>query len=143
MMLEPNATLILEVFTEELPPKSLPKLSDAFANAIFNSLKKAQLLSTDSKPISFASPRGLAVQINGVLNQAADYAVREKILPTSIAFDSAGKPTAPLLKKLASLGSADIDLNTLERSGEGKNETLFLNLQATGAQLTPTLQLAL
>ncbi len=143
MMLEPNATLILEVFTEELPPKSLPKLSDAFTNAIFNSLKKAQLLSADSKPISFASPRRLAVQINGVLNQAADYAVREKILPTSIAFDSAGKPTAPLLKKLAALGSADIDLNTLERSGEGKNETLFLNLQATGAQLTPTLQLAL
>ena len=35
MMLEPNATLILEVFTEELPPKSLPKLSDAFANAIW------------------------------------------------------------------------------------------------------------
>ncbi len=138
-----NATLTLEVFTEELPPKSLRKLGESFSAAIFTSLQQAQLLSPHSKALSFASPRRLAVQIDGVLNQAPNYPVREKLLPVSIAFDAAGKPSAPLLKKLAALNCAEIDLNTLERSGDGKNEAIYLNLIATGAQLTVTLQIAL
>ncbi len=138
-----NATFILEVFTEELPPKSLRKLGESFGAAIFTSLQQAQLLSPHSKALCFASPRRLAVQIDGVLNQAPNYPVREKLLPVSIAYDAAGKPSAPLLKKLAALGCAEIDLNTLERSGDGKNEALYLNLIASGAQLTATLQIAL
>jgi glycyl-tRNA synthetase beta chain len=69
--------------------------------------------------------------------------VREKLLPTSIAFDADGKPTAPLQKKLASLGYADIDLSTLEKAGEGKNEALYLNVIAKGAALEQTAQQAL
>jgi glycyl-tRNA synthetase beta chain len=64
-------------------------------------------------------------------------------LPTSIAFDAQGKATPPLLKKLASLGYADIDLGTLEKAGEGKNEALYLNVIAKGASLEQTAQTAL
>ena len=65
------------------------------------------------------------------------------MLPTSIAFDAEGKPTAPLQKKLAALGYADIDLSSLEKAGEGKNEALYLNVIATGAALEQTAQEAL
>ena len=137
------ATLLIEVFTEELPPKSLRRLGDAFSESIFTALKSAGLASESSKATGFATPRRLAVQITDVLNQASDYPVREKLLPTSIAFDADGKATAPLLKKLGALGYADINLTTLEKAGEGKNEALYLNVIAKGAALEQTAQTAL
>ena len=141
--LSQSDNLLIEVFTEELPPKSLRRLGDAFSEGIFSALKAAGLLSENSVATSFATPRRLAVQITSVLSQAPDYPVREKLLPTSIAFDAEGKPTAPLQKKLASLGYADIDLSTLEKAGEGKNEALYLNVIAKGAALEQTAQQAL
>ena len=137
------ATLLIEVFTEELPPKSLRRLGDAFSEGIFAALKSAGLTSESSKVIGFATPRRLAVQITHILAQAPDYPVREKLLPTSIAFDADGKATAPLLKKLGALGYGDVDLATLEKAGEGKNEALYLNVIAKGAALEQTAQTAL
>ncbi len=141
--LSQSDNLLIEVFTEELPPKSLRRLGDAFSEGIFSTLKAAGLLSENSVAASFATPRRLAVQVTNVLSQAPDYPVREKLLPTSIAFDADGKPTAPLQKKLASLGYADIDFSTLEKAGEGKNEALYLNVIAKGAALEQTAQQAL
>ena len=138
-----SASFLIEVFTEELPPKSLRRLGDAFSEGIYSSLKSARLTTDSSKVTGFATPRRLAVFITDVLNQAPDYPVREKLLPTSIAFDTDGKATPPLLKKLGSLGYADIDLATLEKSGDGKNETLYLNVVAKGAALEQTAQIAL
>ena len=138
-----SADLLIELFTEELPPKSLRRLGDAFSDGIFNTLKAACLLSDDSKAIGYATPRRLAVYVNDVMGQAPDYPVREKLLPTSIAFDAEGKATAPLLKKLAALGYTDLDISTLEKSGEGKNEALYLNVIAKGAALEQTAQMAL
>jgi len=136
-------TLLIEVFTEELPPKSLRRLGDTFSEGIFATLTSAGLISKSSKVAGFATPRRLAVQVTDVLDQAPDFPVREKLLPTSIAFDAEGKATAPLLKKLSALGYADIDLATLERAGEGKNEALYLNVIAKGAVLEQTVQTAL
>jgi glycyl-tRNA synthetase beta chain len=137
------ATLLIEVFTEELPPKSLRRLGDAFSEGIFSILKTAGLANEASTVTSFATPRRLAVQISNVLDQAPDYPVREKLLPTSIAFDAQGKATPPLLKKLGALGYGDIDIATLEKAGEGKNEALYLNVIANGAALEHTAQTAL
>ena len=119
-----SANLLIEVFTEELPPKSLRRLGEAFSDGIFAHLKSANLTTDDSTVTSFATPRRLAVQISHVLNQAEDHPIREKLLPTSIAYDAEGKATPPLFKKLAALGYTDIDLAALEKSGEGKNEAL-------------------
>jgi len=138
-----SATLLIEVLTEELPPKSLRRLGDAFSEGIFAALKTAGLVSESSTVTSFATPRRLAVQVSNVLNHAPDHPVREKLLPTSIAFDAFGKATPPLLKKLGALGYAAIDITTLEKSGEGKNEALYLNVIAKGAALEQTAQIAL
>ena len=141
--LSQSANLLIEVFTEELPPKSLRRLGDAFSEGIFTALKSAGLTSASSQVTGFATPRRLAVLITDVLAQAPDYPVREKLLPTSIAFDTDGKATAPLLKKLGALGYADIDLSSLEKAGEGKNEALYLNVVAKGAALEQTAQVVL
>ena len=138
-----SATLLIEVFTEELPPKSLRRLGDAFSDGIFAAIKSAGLASDSSKVTGYATPRRLAIQVTDVLDQAPDFPVREKLLPTSIAFDAEGKATPPLLKKLGALGYADVDLATLEKSGEGKNEALYLNVIAKGAVLEQTAQIAL
>ena len=138
-----SATLLIEVFTEELPPKSLRRLGDTFSENIFSALKSAGLVSDSSTVTSFATPRRLAVQVSHVLNHAPDHPVREKLLPTSIAFDAAGKATPPLLKKLGALGYGEIDIASLEKSGEGKNEALYLNVIAKGAALDKTAQTAL
>ena len=52
-----SADLLIEVFTEELPPKSLRRLGEAFSDGIATSLKTAGLLSSSSKINSFATPR--------------------------------------------------------------------------------------
>ena len=138
--LSQSANLLIEIFTEELPPKSLRRLGEAFSQGTFNGLKGVGLTSPSSLVTGFATPRRLAVFISDVLSQAPDYPVREKLLPTSIAFDANGKATAPLLKKLNSLGYPEVDISSLEKAGEGKNEALYLNVVAKGAAIEPSVQ---
>ena len=66
-----EATLLIELLTEELPPKSLKALSEAFRDSISKSLAKDGFL-TKSAIQSFATPRRLAVLIPNVLRQAPD-----------------------------------------------------------------------
>jgi glycyl-tRNA synthetase beta chain len=134
--------LLVELFTEELPPKTLKRLGDSFAQSVFQSLNQVHLIGANAKLQSFASPRRLALLIEDVVLQAPDHPVREKLLPTSIAFDERGQASAPLQKKLAALGYANTPISQLEKSGEGKNEALYLNVTAKGADLQNSLQLA-
>ena len=137
-----SAALLVELFTEELPPKTLKRLGDSFAQSVFQSLNQVHLIGANAKLQSFASPRRLALLIEDVLPQAPDHPVREKLLPTSIAFDERGQASAPLQKKLAALGYANTPISQLEKSGEGKNEALYLNVSAKGANLQSSLQVA-
>jgi glycyl-tRNA synthetase beta chain len=137
-----SAALLVELFTEELPPRTLKRLGDSFAQSIFQSLNQVHLIGANAKLQSFASPRRLALLIQDVLPQAPDHPVREKLLPTSIAFDERGQASAPLQKKLAALGYANTPISQLEKSGEGKNEALYLNVSAKGADLQSSLQVA-
>jgi glycyl-tRNA synthetase beta chain len=138
-----TAPLLVELFTEELPPKSLKKLSESFSKSIVEKLVAQGLASNDVVLSSFATPRRLAVHLSSVLSVAADKAVREKLLPVSIALDATGQATPPLLKKLASLGHENYPLDKLERSGEGKNEAFYLNATQAGTHLAAGLQEAL
>ena len=97
-------TLLIEIFTEELPPKALTKLGDAFATGIFNGLKARDFLDDGALATAFTTPRRLAVAISNVRATSLDKTMREKVLPVSVALDAEGKATAPLVKKLAALG---------------------------------------
>ena len=95
-----GATLLVELLTEELPPKALPKLGQAFADGIAAGLRSRGLAAADGAFRWFATPRRLAVTLAGVLPEAAAREVTEKIMPVSVALDASGQPTAALTKKL-------------------------------------------
>ena len=138
------SNLLVELFVEELPPKALQKLGDAFAAVIFEQLKAQGLLaSSESRLTAYASPRRLAAHITEVLPQAEDKAVSQKLMPVSVALDAEGKPTAALLKKLAALGADESAVAALKRQGEGKAEALFYESTAKGVLLTDGVQKAL
>ncbi|MFC0349406.1 glycine--tRNA ligase subunit beta [Undibacterium danionis] len=138
-----NQTLLVELFTEELPPKALAKLGEAFAAGIVNGLKSRDFLEADSVVTSFASPRRLAVSISKVRDTSPDKQMREKILPVSVAIDANGNATAPLAKKLAALGFPNLQVSDLERAVDGKAESFFYSYTAPGSALASSLQSAL
>jgi glycyl-tRNA synthetase beta chain len=65
-------SLLVELRTEELPPKSLRRLGEVLAEGLTKALREAQLLAGDSTTTPFATPRRLAVRITGVLAQQPD-----------------------------------------------------------------------
>jgi glycyl-tRNA synthetase beta chain len=138
-----NQTLLVELLTEELPPKALVKLGAAFAAGILNGLKARDFLEADSVATTYATPRRLAVSITKVRSVSPDKSVREKVLPVSVALDADGKATAPLAKKLAAMGLADLDVAALERAVDGKAESLFYTRSVAGSALAAGLQGAL
>jgi len=142
-----NQTLLVELLTEELPPKALAKLGAAFAAGLFNGLKARAFLEADAAYTAYATPRRLAVTINGVRAGSPDKSIREKVLPVTVALDAEGKPSAPLAKKLAALaqtaGVPQISLEQLERAQDGKAESFFFTYTAPGAPLQNGLQASL
>jgi glycyl-tRNA synthetase beta chain len=138
-----QATLLVELLTEELPPKALARLGDAFAEGIAQRLAALDLIEGELTFERYATPRRLAVTIKNVRPVAPEKHVREKVLPVSVALDKDGQPTAPLAKKLAALGFPDFSVNDLERAQDGKAEAFFLRYAAPGATLADGLQSAL
>ncbi|REE20335.1 glycyl-tRNA synthetase beta chain [Paraburkholderia sp. BL27I4N3] len=143
-MTQPHqATLLVELLTEELPPKALARLGDAFAEGIAQRLAARDLVEGELSFERYATPRRLAVTIKNVRAVAPEKHVREKVLPVSVALDKDGQPTAPLAKKLAALGFPDFSVSDLERAQDGKAEAFFLRYAAPGATLADGLQGAL
>ncbi|MCZ4052377.1 glycine--tRNA ligase subunit beta [Oxalobacter sp. OxGP1] len=137
-----NQTLLVELLTEELPPKALTRLAESFAGTIETSLRQDDFLTAESKKTVYATPRRLAVTITQVRDVSPDKPIRQKVLPVTVAFDADGNPTAPLKKKLAAMNIADIDISTLEVARDGKNDCLFYNFTASGIPLARALQKA-
>jgi glycyl-tRNA synthetase beta chain len=135
--------LLVELFVEELPPKALKKLGDAFAGVLLGELQAHGLADVASVLTSFASPRRLAAHITAVHEQAADKAVSQKLMPVAVGLDAAGNATPALLKKLQALGADASAVATLKRAVDGKAEALFYDSTVTGATLAEGLQKAL
>jgi len=139
--------LLVELFVEELPPKALHKLGAAFAGVLAEQLKAQGLAPADAVVTAFASPRRLAAHVTGVLAQAADKAVQQKLMPVAVGLDANGGATPALLKKLQALGADVSDpaaaVAALKRAPDGKAEALFYDSVAHGASLQAGLQKAL
>lgn len=132
-------TLLVELRTEELPPKVLARLGEAFAVGIVKGLGERQLVAGDAKHDWFASPRRLAVTIKDVSDRAPDRKVAEKIMPVAVALDSGGKPTPALMKKLEARGIPLDALASFEKRMDGKSETYFHEMTVSGAVLDEVL----
>jgi glycyl-tRNA synthetase beta chain len=133
-------SLLIELLTEELPPKALKKLGEAFAHGIAQGLAARKLSADQSIVTPYATPRRLAVHITHVAAQSPAQARRDKVLPVAVAFDAQGTPQPPLLKKLAALGLSEADIPALEKALDGKAEALFHNHTAPGVPLAQALQ---
>ena len=136
-------SLLVELFVEELPPKALRKLGEAFSGVLFDQLKAQGLTGADSVVTPYASPRRLAAHITAVAAQAADKAVSQKLMPVSVGLDASGNATPALLKKLQALGADVSAVAGLKKAMDGKAEALFYDSTVKGATLAEGLQKAL
>ena len=134
--------LLVELFVEELPPKALKKLGEAFSAALANSLKKDGLTGDNAAVTAYASPRRLAAHVTGVLAVAADKPVVQKLMPVAVGLDASGNATPALLKKLSALGADASAVAALRRENDGKADILFYDSLAKGATLAEGLQKA-
>ena len=135
--------LLVELFVEELPPKALQKLGDAFASTLAASLVEQGLAAPDSVVTPYASPRRLAAHITHVAAKAADKPIAQKLMPVSVGLDATGNATPALLKKLAALGANAEAVAELKRHHDGKAEVLMYESIQDGVVLDTGLQKAL
>lgn len=135
-------SLLIEIQTEELPPKALKKLSDAFAKEVFEQLKKADFLLPDSKMKAFGAPRRIAVYITDVLATSPDKPFSQRLVPTKVGLDAEGRPTQALTKKLQALG-IEADVSELKVVNDGKQDQLYYEGLKKGVDLESALQTAL
>lgn len=135
--------LLVELFVEELPPKALNKLGEAFSSVLFESLKSQGLAAEGSFVTAFASPRRLAVHATNILAVAPDKTSTQKLMPVSVGLDADGKPTAALIKRLNGMGLDESVVANLTKQAYGKNEALFLDVIQKGVSLNDGLQCAL
>ncbi len=138
--------LLVELFVEELPPKALKKLGEAFAETLLQELGKDELLEPTSTATRFASPRRLAVHVANVRSQAPAKRVRKKLMPASVAYDANGQRTDALNKRLLKEGYdnfIDGPAASLVREGEGSTEYVYLDSEEGGMSLAFNLDLAI
>jgi glycyl-tRNA synthetase beta chain len=109
--------LLVELFVEELPPKALRKLGEAFAAGIFGGLEQRDFLDSGAVRTAYASPRRLAAHITSVraVSQPRPR-LPTSLMPASVGLDKDGKPTPQLVKRLQTkLYTPDVDIDWVMR----------------------------
>ncbi|MBL6690157.1 MAG: glycine--tRNA ligase subunit beta [Pseudomonadales bacterium] len=114
----PNKTLLLEIGTEELPPKSLNRLRLTFAEQVEAGLKQAQLPFNGIE--SFATPRRLALRINGLGTQQPDQDIERRGPAKKAAFDAEDQPTKALRGFMKSCGVSDPEHLAIMETDKGE-----------------------
>jgi glycyl-tRNA synthetase beta chain len=138
-----SETLLVELFCEELPPKALKRLGEAFAQGLHDGLARRAMLSPESRVQPFATPRRLAAAITWVKAASEPRAVEVKLVPAAVGIDAAGNATPALLKKLEAAGLSGTSLASLKRRVDGKAEMLFADATTPAVPLAQALQGAL
>ncbi len=128
-------TFLVEIGTEELPPKALKKLSDAFGLEVQADLVEHELGFKDLKV--FSSPRRLSVLVSDLVAQQDDKEVERRGPALQAAFDENGEPTKAAQGFAKSCGVEVTDLDQMETD---KGTWLVYSLKEKGksvAELLP------
>ena len=128
-MSEPTRDFLVEIGTEELPPKSLLNLSAAFAEGIAKGLRDAGLAYKAIEP--FATPRRLAVRVKKLVEQQPDRRIEKRGPPVKAAYDANGAPTQAAIAFARGCG---IDVSALETIETPKGAWLVYCGTEAGAQ---------
>ncbi len=127
-----NHSVLIELRTEELPPKSLKALSESFASSVFAALKEQAFASAASVCIPYATPRRLALMVTDVAAQQPDRILEKKGPAVSSGVDAAGKPTRALEGFMRSVG---VGFEQLQKAGDGKAEYFVARTEKKGEGL--------
>ncbi|MBO1256796.1 glycine--tRNA ligase subunit beta [Alteromonas sp. 5E99-2] len=126
-----NDALLIEIGTEELPPKILKSLGEQFANNIHNALIEANYAPESFE--WFASPRRLAILVSSVSSEQPDVEVEKRGPAVSAAFDSEGNPTKAALGWAKGNG---IDIADAQRLVTDKGEWLLHKATVKGQHIS-------
>jgi glycyl-tRNA synthetase beta chain len=127
--------LLVEIGTEELPPKSLAKLAKAFADNTRGELEKAEFPFEDI--FYYATPRRIAIKIQALVEQQSDKLVEKRGPAVSAAFDAQGNPTRAAEGWARSNG---IQASQAERLVTDKGEWLLYRAQVKGQNIASLLE---
>jgi glycyl-tRNA synthetase beta chain len=125
--------LLIEVGCEELPPKSLNRLSVSFFTGLCNGLKKAQISFDLDSSRAYCTPRRLAVLLKNTSAQQPAQVLERRGPALVAAFDAQGEPTPAALGFARSVGKELAQLDTVKTD---KGEWLFCRLESSGKPLT-------
>ncbi len=135
-----NQSLLIELGTEELPPKALKQLSDAFSATLSESLQAAGLLSDNTHVKSYASPRRLAIWMSEITDTQEDFSQIRKGPAVAAAFDDNGEPTRAAQGFAKSCG---VEVADLGREKTDRGEWLVFEQNIAGKSITECAQEAL
>ena len=135
-------SLLVELQTEELPPKALKTLASAFAAGLEKGLRARNFLAADSQVTAYGAPRRLAALISGVAATSPEQAFKQKLVPVAVGLTAEGQASPALSKKLAALG-INASVAELKRESDGKTEQLVYEGVKPGVALAAGLQAAL
>ena len=126
-------SLLVELLTEELPPRSLKQLSSAFADALSDYLRDGGFIGANDEPEEFATPRRLAALIPNVRARQLDRVVERKGPTVQTGLDPTGRPTPALVGFARSCG---VDPAKLERRQDDKGEYFLYRTKKNGEPLS-------
>jgi glycyl-tRNA synthetase beta chain len=127
--------LLIELLTEELPPKSQKQLGISFAKSVKEFLIKRHLASETSEDTIISTPRRIGIYLKDVKEEAENQNISIKLMPASVGFDASGKPTEALLKKLLTIGLDEKAINLIAKKNENNTEILYIEKDAEGIKL--------
>ncbi len=127
--------LLIELLTEELPPKSQKEIGIAFAKNVKEFLDKHHLSTEASENSIFSSSRRIGIYIKNIKDKAENQNVSIKLMPASIGFDSLKKPSEALLKKLYTVGLDEKAFDNIIKKNENSSEILYIDKNIEGKKL--------
>jgi glycyl-tRNA synthetase beta chain len=127
-----SADLLVELGCEELPPKALDRIRDAFFNAVHKGLEGNNLAFNPDTSRAFSSPRRLAILFREIASRQPDLEQERRGPAISAAFDGEGKPTGAALGFARSVGKPISELETVETD---KGKWLYCRTHETGKTL--------
>lgn len=127
-----NPTLLIELLTEELPPKALERLSTSFADDVFAALREQGLAAEDSVCTPFATPRRLALTVTNVLAQQADRVIERKGPAAAASRNADGKLSKALEGFMRSVG---VEYEQLKLIHDGKTDYYAARVEQKGKPL--------
>ncbi len=133
-----KATLLVEILTEELPPKALRRLSQVFCDTLVEDLRQDNLLTEKSAANAYATPRRLAVSISNVLGKAPDQPIEIPGPSVKIGLGGDGKPTQALVGFAKKNG---VNVDGLIQIDTPKGQIFACRKVASGTHLETNLEL--